>query len=197
MTPNTNTFFQNSELQGLKHLDTEQGLKHLGGDTKVYLKVLQDFKERYRDFMLVDLESEKSMEALHTLKGLSGNIGATTLYPIVKHLYETLDPTLTSLLYDELRCVISEIEEKMEEPNRQMVQKHQLPHERRDNLFQNLEKGLERERIQLCEPVLEELKFYRLSRNDQEMFDKISTALNSFDFDEALKALKQGKGTKP
>lgn len=90
---------RNNELEissesftSLYGIDSEAGLKITQGNTHLYNKLLMKFKESQRDFIeqfISALESNDHSAAeflVHTLKGVSGNIGATTLYEYADHL---------------------------------------------------------------------------------------------------------------
>ena len=71
-----------AELPGL-HID--EALSRIGGKTKLYLRLLEDFQNNYldvRDQIIEHLESddpETAKRLAHTMKGLSGTVGATDL----------------------------------------------------------------------------------------------------------------------
>jgi len=69
----------------LDGIDMEKGLRHLAGNTKLYLKILNKFKNNQVDAVsriqaaIDDNDYETAEREVHTLKGLAGNIGATNL----------------------------------------------------------------------------------------------------------------------
>jgi PAS domain S-box-containing protein len=69
----------------VRGLDTAKGLSIIGGNIKLYRKLLFNFADSYRngDQELMGILSKNEMlqviEFLHTLKGVSGNLGFTTL----------------------------------------------------------------------------------------------------------------------
>ncbi|SMF14236.1 PAS domain S-box protein [Desulfovibrio gilichinskyi] len=77
------------ELAGI---DTAKGLSNIGGNKKGYLRVLKGFKNDYGKFadefkILIDkLELEKAAMNIHSLKGVSGNIGANRLYDLCRSI---------------------------------------------------------------------------------------------------------------
>lgn len=71
-----------AELPGL-HID--EALSRIGGKTKLYLRLLEDFQSNYldvRDQIIEHLENddpETAKRLAHTMKGLSGTVGAADL----------------------------------------------------------------------------------------------------------------------
>ncbi|PKL17945.1 MAG: hypothetical protein CVV49_08370, partial [Spirochaetae bacterium HGW-Spirochaetae-5] len=69
----------------VRGLDTAKGLSIIGGNVKLYRKLLLNFADSYRqgDTELKELFSKNEMikmgEFLHKLKGVSGNLGFTTI----------------------------------------------------------------------------------------------------------------------
>ena len=75
------------ELEGI---DTSGGLKRMGGNSALYLKILRKFRdgqidavERIRTAVEAD-DTESAQREAHTLKGLAGNIGARKLYQVAQ-----------------------------------------------------------------------------------------------------------------
>ncbi|MFC1850278.1 two-component regulator propeller domain-containing protein [candidate division CSSED10-310 bacterium] len=116
----------------LPALDVESGLKRLGGNEKLYAKLLREFS---KDFAGVAEEIEVAVQKddlslarqiVHTLKGVSGNISATELYDtavalemeVKKGNYDRLDSLLTDLRNALKRVLLSvrQLVQNMTEP---------------------------------------------------------------------------------
>lgn len=67
-----------SSLAGLPHLDPASALELMGGNKQLYCAVLESFLATYADLEL-DLDDPDAHRILHTLHGLSGNLGAQRL----------------------------------------------------------------------------------------------------------------------
>ncbi len=91
-------------------LDCDAALSHLGGSIEVYRNVLRQFYDDYRGFNLDGANERERRYTIHTLKGLSGNIGAHELYAITSQIDATADDTLLPRLYRALERVCSEID---------------------------------------------------------------------------------------
>ncbi|WP_291328114.1 PAS domain S-box protein [Desulfovibrio sp. UCD-KL4C] len=99
---------RNAEQDGvvipeLAGIDTAKGLSNIGGNKKGYLRVLKGFKHDYGGFadqfkILIDkLELEKAAMNIHSLKGVSGNLGAKLLYDLCRSIEDIIND------YDEER----------------------------------------------------------------------------------------------
>lgn len=172
------------------NIDTTVGLKHLAGNKKLYLKILNDFHREYRDIELESVD-EKSFKILtHTIKGLSANIGATALHKIAQELDTTQNRELLPSFYKELAIVQDELDEKLSKDDKESQDKKSISKEVRDALFTKLKDGVEEERVQLCEPIITELSQYSLSKEDALLLEKVKDSIDEFDFDEALEVLQ-------
>ena len=107
----------------LKSINTLEGLKRVGGNEKLYSKILADFYLNYQQ-VLPELESKfiwKEYTGLkfmvHAIKGTAGNIGAASLYQAAGELENSLagnkDPEAISSFYEtllkELTWVLDEL----------------------------------------------------------------------------------------
>ncbi len=86
-----------TSLANLPGLDVETALARVGGKTKVYLRVLDKFRQNYAGFgrefeQYLQADNRKDAAFLvHTLKGVAGNIGAQHLYESLLSLELTLE----------------------------------------------------------------------------------------------------------
>ena len=193
-TPDDNAeLSRDSDLMKLPdfiNINTGSGLKHLAGNKKLYIKILNDFLKSYKAIKLEDAKEEEFKRLTHTIKGLSANIGAEALFSITKKLDETQDRAILPQFYSELTKVMDELEEKLEvKSNKVEGDKKEIPLHIRDELLKKLKGGLERERIQICSPIIKELFEYKLHSKDYEILVQIKDSIDEFDFDEALENL--------
>jgi len=108
-------------IPALEGIDTKASLKRVGGNTALYLKILNRFHDSQGDSVqrirasLLEGDRETAQRLAHTLKGLAGNIGAERLQqdaavleraihgeledldPILDDTQASLDETLESL----------------------------------------------------------------------------------------------------
>ena len=78
-------------------LDIRQGIAQVGGNARLYRKLLMDFLRSHRhsaedlDRYLAQGDLERSARLLHTLKGVAANVGATRLAETAERLDESLE----------------------------------------------------------------------------------------------------------
>ncbi len=93
---------------GEGHLDPARGLALMGGNAPLYQRILASFVETYANLRL-DLANPEDRRALHSLKGLSGNLGASRLQELAAALEKNDDPALRASFDLELSLVLDEI----------------------------------------------------------------------------------------
>jgi len=102
----------NDEFNSLKGIEWREGLKRVAGNENLYRKLLVKFTKNNRELLakakaLFEDGKQKEAEAfIHSLKGVSGNIGASRLYEISVTLdaelkKEDCDSKKTIALFDE------------------------------------------------------------------------------------------------
>ncbi|NRT55037.1 response regulator [Sphaerotilus uruguayifluvii] len=77
---------EDADLAALRHLDAAQAVRRIGGDAQAYRRQLQRFRQRHasggaqlRQFVERG-DLLHAQEHCHTLKGVCGNLGATSLF---------------------------------------------------------------------------------------------------------------------
>jgi len=174
-------------------IDTKAGLLHMGNSEKLYLKILAEFITSYEDIVFENFDDEEFKRAIHTLKGLSANIGAIKINQIALEIENTKDKnslsSLLSILYEELTKTIDELKEKLNITNLTIGTKKLLDSEKRDQLIEELKIAVLSKRIKKCKPIIEEIEQYKLNIEDKELFDTVINYIKKYDFKEAIKAI--------
>lgn len=99
----------------LNGINTEQGLYRVNGNEKLYKKVLLLFLDKNRNIMddiikaINNNELETAHHLVHSLKGVSGNIGAMTLYELSKSVEEHLKFSGIDIPQDKLKTLETEL----------------------------------------------------------------------------------------
>ncbi|MEY4503883.1 MAG: hypothetical protein RL154_175, partial [Pseudomonadota bacterium] len=103
-----------SEFANFEYIDAKQGLKILAGNKEAYTKALTKFEARYKACvielreMLFQNSTDGIKSLLHTLKGLSGNLGISKMFNILKSDY-TVDDNFLDILQSELEKALEDI----------------------------------------------------------------------------------------
>ena len=71
-----------------EYINTTTGLKYLNNNKELYLKILNRFLTRYKDFDIKSIEKDNFKNEMHTLKGLSSTLGMEQLSNLAKKLYD-------------------------------------------------------------------------------------------------------------
>ena len=172
------------------NIDVNKGLEHLANNKKLYLKLLNGLIKDYKALNLDNLDETTFKLKIHTLKGLLGTIGATSLYNITKELDDSQNRDLLPKFYEQLNLIIDELEEKLISNNSfKDEKKEDITQEKRDELFNRLKEALDLMEPEKCNGIIEELEKYNLFSEDKENFTKIIELVCQYDFDEALELL--------
>lgn len=188
-------------------IDTITGLRRAAGKEEVYLKLLRTFIENYGSFKAKanQLQTQNRLDEtgmlLHTLAGVSGNIGITEVYKLAQEL--TLEFKLhikggslnfTPILQNKLEEVANVLEiyldrihvflgtlETASTSNKQDVSDAEL-----DEMLKKLEIAITENdpvSIEQCSYLIENIK---LNDSLVELLMDVSTSINNFDFEEAM-----------
>jgi len=82
-----------SYLPVFEHINTNIGLKYLNGNENLYTKILNNFRERYKNIELNTLKNEELHHVIHAIKGLSSTLGMTYLERISTKLHQEKTPS--------------------------------------------------------------------------------------------------------
>ena len=169
------------------NIDINIGLSHMDKNKKLYIKILNDFYNNYSNLDLNLLNQDEFKRTLHTLKGLSANIGATKLYDLTKEIEETEDNSLVSKLEKELSLILNELENKIINQTKEVNITHlELTTSKRAELFTKLKEVIKSKRIKKCELIIQEIEGYQLSNEDKVLINKIKKSVNMYDFKNAI-----------
>lgn len=80
------------DLLGLKSLQAAEGVRRIGGKVDAYIRQLKRFREHYPDAakelqqLIADKGIRSAGDYCHALKGVSGNIGAQSLFECITQI---------------------------------------------------------------------------------------------------------------
>lgn len=119
--------FDSSDIE-FYGVDMEALKQKIGEDPKVIKRLISNFCEQYKDadsmFDNMSTDSKEFDQAMHSLKGISGNISLKDIYELSKEIYDTKDmkikekllPKLTELLkesVDNLKLQLGETDDNI------------------------------------------------------------------------------------
>lgn len=189
-----------AEIPGI---DLEEGFKRLGGNTKLYRKLLLSFKSNNKstpaqiESALDEQDKELAERLAHTIKGVAGNIAATDVYSsagrleeAIKHDSRDMFGKLISELADNLNYVLNSISvlEVSEELEHSTGQKQDADFSKALEILHGLGVVLEDD-IAEAETRLESLEQILKGTTYSEQLNKISKYIGEYDIDAALEVM--------
>jgi len=192
------------DISRLQSINVESGLARVGGNRKLYHKLLLQFlldNEETVDVLQVALEQRDYQLAnmkLHTLKGVAGNIGADHLYRATRELETSIKeeqlekiPLQMELFSSSLLDVLDSIQGLKQSAAEAKI----LPEDEKLADLSQCKVLIERLQDYLANydteatAVFDELKALPVAANYQAEFKKIQLSMSSYDFEKALAQL--------
>lgn len=204
---------QNDIFETYNYVNRKKAIYNLGDNEVLYIDILRRFRKNYGDVIdeiknfIDNKEYRKADDILHTLKGISGSIGAEKLQKdvikfrecIYNENYENIN-NIYSELYEcykntwiELEKTIYDLKIKNDKKiNFEIVQDYNSREtEYKDNIIKKLRSSLEEgsiEAVDIFNNSKEEIKSFL---KDEE-FELLKKAVESYDMDRGLEILKAG-----
>jgi len=176
-------------LPKTKRVDINLGLKYLVGNKKAYFKILDSFHSKYKNLDLLSLSVDDLKIVIHTLKGLSKNIGAVSLYDMLKDSTILLNRVTLNEVTVELNHIINDLKYILETQQLNNIsQCKKICGDEIITLFEELRDAIKGNRPKKCEEVVKKLDKCKLDNEDK--FHKIKFLIKSYKFKEALKILE-------
>jgi CheY-like chemotaxis protein len=175
-------------LPEFDNIDSKSALKLVMENKKIFIDILKGLYE-YKDIALEEMSDDEFKRTTHTIKGISASAGASALHKIAKEIDETGDKNLLGKLYEELKKVTDEIEQKIINTKEHTLDKMDLQATKRDELFLDLKNAIATKRAKNCKPIIQEIDKYHLNSDDSKLFDNIKRLIKKFKFKDALELL--------
>ncbi len=188
----------------LAGIDITAGLSRVGGNTKLYLSLLKKFQHNQADTVaeIQDAVSQNDMELAvrlaHTIKGVSGNIGAMELHSAAEKLEsqlkdqpEAVYERLFEVVQTQIAQVFNSIDELMSNrPTDQPSKNCSVEPSQLKELFQELADFLDDDDTE-AKDVLERLKSHISDSGITQQLNTIENLIDQYEFEEALLSLKK------
>ncbi len=193
---NTNVLTGSIIIPELDGIDTETGLNRVGGNTKLYLKILNKFRISQADAIerietAFDAgDNETSKREAHTLKGLAGNIGAEALQQaaqVVEGQIKVGNKTLTGL--DVLSELLVKIIESLQMLDTKTTETEKAPidadPEKVASLLVKLKELLDDDDSGAGDVLEELLPFFKGTVKEKQL-TRIAGLVDDYEFEDAL-----------
>jgi len=174
----------------LKSIDIDYGLTMVNQNKKLYLKILLSFYNNYEKLDLSSLTKEEFERTIHTLKGLSANIGAKRFYNIVKEITTIEQSDLIAQFNEQLEIILEELRALKEiQKSENNQEKLEIDDEHKDILFDKLQQAISTKKPKSCYEIIDTINKYKLNKEDKKLFESVKKFIEKFNFNEALKLL--------
>lgn len=190
-------------LTSLPHIDTEDGLSRLNGNTEAYLNVLYKFADMFQNVTkefraIIELGKYEEGRALaHNLKGLSGNIGAKKVYALAQELEETFrdgEGQFSALIKAiEMQTVplIDGIKSlRHGEADKSVVDKIMINPQRIEILLSTLYLNAKKKKAHEIKKVCKEIEGYQWPKELHKSIDAILLQAKSYQFDKVNQTIE-------
>ena len=173
------------------NINVKEGLLYLAGNKKLYMKIIKNFYDNYNAFKIENLEEDEFKRSIHTIKGLSANMGAKSLHSMSQLLDDSQDRTLIPSFNLELKKVLNELEDVAFEKAVENKDKKEISKSKKDELFEKLKEAIKTKRPKNCKPAIEDLDHYMLAEEEKIIFEKVKSLIEKYKFIEALNILEE------
>jgi len=177
-------------------IDVHNGLSHMMEDRTLYEKILKDFASEYESkgdeiASIIKEQHSDAKRIVHTIKGLSANIGAHALHVSAVRLEEHMLQEDVTPFIQALSRVVSEIKasrlydvvEKIDDAKEKISDADLM------ELLHALKEAVEKRRPQLCLPLLEQLNTHAQEAKTQKLHDAMAPLVKKYKFQEAMDML--------
>jgi two-component system sensor histidine kinase/response regulator len=194
----------------IEGLDTEEGMRRIGGKKEAYLKLLGTFVKNYNDLsqrmspMVEHHQLAELAALLHTLAGVCGNIGAKEIYGVVyplshglKAVSEESGKLLNIPQTKQLEWIMQQVADLIKNISKNLPDEKQMEYVKpkmtsEDWIYsvKELMKLVEEQdtvSVDFCDNIL---STYQLAEEELFKLKRIKSNLEDFEFDAAFEILK-------
>ena len=178
-------------ISKLKFINSAIALNYLNNDNDLYLKILKNFYNNYKNLNFNSLNDDQNEREIHTLKGLSATIGAESLHKCIIDFEISTNQNSFELIQNQLNQVIKELRTIKVEEELKVSSNLELSDTLRYTLFQELFNVIEQKKPKLCDEIIHKIEEYKLENNDSIVFEKIKKEINQYNFKQAIQLLDE------
>jgi signal transduction histidine kinase/DNA-binding NarL/FixJ family response regulator len=172
----------------LQSLDINKALNNLL-TKKLLLKVLQDFYNDYHTLDLYLLNEKQLQRVTHSIAGLSGTIGASSLKHISKEIEKSSNKELIPQFNSELNLVLEDIQIFTKQILENDAKKEKLDTKIKTKLYEKLQVALSQEHSLDCQNTLQKIQNYSLDKDEEDFISQLEICVQLGSYEEGLKIL--------
>lgn len=184
---NADEYSKIEHIPNLKHIDIKKVVPQTISNMTIYTNLVRRFYEQYLGLELI-IDSIEFKGIIHTLKGLSGTIGAEKLYGLAKMLEEKPNNDVLKEFSAELALVCDEIYANFSQTVSEVSEKSESTNENIVKNLKELKKALETKRPKRIAPILEKFEQIKLSDTQHRLYQKIKMLVLEYEFEQAMDA---------
>jgi len=194
-----------SIIPEISGINVQIGLNRIGGNKKLYINLLEQLRDNYGSTVkeiqraIEENEKETAIRLAHTLKSVSGNIGAEAIQlkaelveSALKENRESKD-VLVSLENELSKIIENLVKAQLSPGDKEQIEnpKKAIEPEILKKLLKDLQMALEKRKPKIAKETIESLNDYALPENTRSDIEEISSSINKYKFKEALSILNQ------
>jgi len=179
-------------LPEIKGFNCQAALKRLGGNRKLYLSLLTRFSSDYEKFDLLSVTDNNLLRTVHSLKGVSGNLGAEELYKLSVECETALksdDRTLIQDLQNKTMETVEILKNSMKETSEIKTENKEIPEANLKQLIEDLKEALKARKPKPVKEAMDILKNAELGTNRKRTLIEIEKSVRKYRFPDALKMI--------
>ena len=189
---------ENEHIPEIKGLNIDEGLSHMGGNRKLFQKLLVKFKDDSENEisvlkdLLADQKIDEAVRYAHTLKGVSGNLGMNEINSISKEIEGSLKELgrIDPVRLEELSKLIANMKEGLDSINTRRMEEDvslkEIDSSQLQKTLNELGSALKSRKPKVIKSVIEELYSYKLPAEVSKSLETIEIYLKKYKFNEAF-----------
>mgnify|MGYP000433100489 CR=1 FL=1 len=180
---------EKTDINHFAFIDMKKGLKHFSNNEHLYLKTLHSFARKYSSDTELSMDQEDIERVVHTIKGLSANLGAMALHKAALEFEQFPQEMTLKQVESELSHVVTEINQHEGEMERESEITELNSEIDVAALFKQLKGAVKSKRPKNFNPIVEQLAKCALSEDDKHKFSELKVLLRGYKFKQALELL--------
>jgi len=195
------------EIPDLPGINIKSGLSRLGGNKKLFNKILIKFKQDYADIAkeikkALDADDTKTAERLaHTVKGVSGSIGAEELQKVSASLeaaireekideYDVLQETFNAAL-DKIQDVLKNVEPEETKPKKdKRIDSTDITAGDLLDLLKQLKPQVQSRKPKKSTPIIDEIRNLSYPEKFEKDINELARLIGKYKYKESLAILE-------
>ncbi len=191
------------QISKIKELNVREGVERVGGNVVLYRNILFDFSDLFRDAvtqfetLLKESRRDEVARLAHNIKGTAGNIGAESLFELMKLFEIALEQKeddfslLLHRLGEVFDALLSSIDRLKDENQSPVKKKDIIENKQLDLLLEQITEKARKRKALACKKLSTELQSYEWPKEYADLLERVVLSLKRYKFKEAIAAIKE------